>query len=101
MTDYLRSFLAGLAVLGTIVVGMFFMLGGFALLVFEVTHPPTHTTHVVLFAAFAVLGALMLPAISGVVIRAAKSGLEVAGPYLPTFGRRANSGELPPPKDGG
>jgi hypothetical protein len=102
VTDYMRSVLTGLAFVGTIFVGLFFMLGGALGIGYELTHPPVHTSHVWLFFCASVLGALMLPAIGGLLLKALKSGLDVAGPYLPVFGRRVNSGEITraPPKDG-
>lgn len=79
----------------SIVFGLVFMVAGGVGVWYELTHPPAHTTHVWLFFSTAVFGALMLPAIGGVMLNAAKSALGVAGPYLP-FGRRAYDN---PPKD--
>ncbi len=83
----------------SVLVGLLFLIGGAAGMAYELTHPPTHTTHIWIFFVSAVFGALMLPGIGGVMLRTAKQGLDVAGPYLPNFGRRANSGEAPPPGD--
>jgi hypothetical protein len=78
---------------GTLV-GLVLFLGGAALLVYEIRHPPTHTSHLFLFTSIGMLGALMLA--KKQLIGAAKAGIAVASPYLP-FGRRAYDNV--PPKD--
>jgi hypothetical protein len=80
-------------VAGALVSAVLFF-GGSALLVYEVTHPPTHTSHLFLFTSIGMLGALMLA--KKRLIGAAKAGFAIAGPYLP-FGRRAYDNV--PPKD--
>lgn len=85
--------------MASVIVGLLFLIGGTAGLAFEITHPPSHTAHVWMFFGSAVFGALMLPGIGGVMLRTAKAGLDVAGPYLP-FGRRAyDNDRIQPPKE--
>jgi hypothetical protein len=88
-------------ILGTLAIGLFFLLFGAVGFVLEYSQPPVHSVHLYLFFASAVLGALILPGIGNVVLAKAKDGLAVAAPYLP-FGRRAASGEVditPPSKE--
>jgi hypothetical protein len=89
--DMLKAVLDIIA--GTLV-GLVMFLGGGALLAYEITHPPVHTTHLFLWTSIGMLGALVLA--KKQLVGAAKAGIAVAGPYLP-FGRRAYDNKEPKP----
>lgn len=81
-----------------------FALFGFggAFLYLEMKVPPTHTTHIVLFAGIAFVGALSIR--PDPILMVIKQLVVVATPFIPVFGERRSgaerrSGESAPPKD--
>jgi hypothetical protein len=74
------------------VVGLVLLLGGGFFLYLEQTSPPTHTTHILLYAGVAIFGAFLLKPDS--MLNVAKQIVIIAGPYIPG-GRRASD----PPAD--
>jgi hypothetical protein len=81
--------------------GLFFLAFGVYGVVMEFKVPPMHPTHLFVFCFFILLGASLFPWIGAVIFGRIKDGLALAGPYIPTFGRRASQGEIavtPPPK---
>ena len=81
--------------LAILVVGVILLLGGLFFLYVEMEHPPTHNGHVYTFVGMAVLGALLI--IPTAMFAVFQRVSVLIGPYVPTFGRRIGSGEVPPP----
>jgi hypothetical protein len=78
----------------TAVFGLFFLAFGVYGTVLEFKVPPVHTVHLGLFVFFILLGAVLMPGVGTVIFGRLKDGVELAGPYLPRFGRRASQGEI-------
>jgi hypothetical protein len=81
-------------------IGLILLAGGGFFLYLEQTTPPTHTTHVFIYAGVAVFGAFLLKPDS--MLNVAKQIVIIAGPYIPG-GRRAGDPpaeiEIPPKAD--
>lgn len=74
--------------------GLFFMAAGIAGVALEYKTPPVHTTHLFGFLFLLLLGATLVPWVGALIFGRLKDGIELAGPYFPTFGRRASQGEV-------
>lgn len=85
----------------TAVFGLFFLAFGVYGVAMEYHGTTVHTSHLIGFLFLVLLGASIFPGVGGVIFARLKDGVGLAGPYLPTFGRRASQGEVmvPPPED--
>jgi ABC-type thiamin/hydroxymethylpyrimidine transport system permease subunit len=84
------------------VFGLFFLAFGVYGTVLEFKVPPVHTTHLGIFIFLILLGSVIMPGVGTIIFAKIKDGVGLAGPYLPTFGRRASQGEVavaPPSPD--
>lgn len=84
----------------TAIFGLFFLAFGVYGVVLEFKVPPVHTTHLAFFLFLILLGSVLMPGVGTIIFGKLKDGVDLAGPYFPTFGRRASQGEIavtPPP----
>lgn len=92
MTPLIDDIMHAFALLGQIVVGLFFMLGGAGWFVYELQQQPTHSGHLIAAGSVCVFGAAILPSVGPSVMKALKGVATVVQSFIPT--RAA-------PKDGG
>lgn len=78
----------------TAVFGLFFLAFGVYGVALEFKAPPVHTVHLFLFLFCILFGAVLMPGVGTVIFAKLKDSAELAGPYLPRFGRRASQGEI-------
>jgi hypothetical protein len=83
---------AGLRAVAQLLVGLFFMLGGAAGVVWEKLHPPAHDAHLLAWAVVSLLGACVIPSIGPVLIKSLKGLVAIVLSVLPS--------RPTPPKDG-
>lgn len=83
------------------VFGLFFLAFGVYGVAMEYRGAAVHTSRLIGFLFLVLLGASIFPGIGGVIFSRLKDGVGLAGPYLPTFGRRASQGEvmIEPPRE--
>src|SRR5689334_12558832 len=81
----------------TVVFGLFFLAFGVYGTVLEFKAPPVHTVHLAFFLFFILLGASLFPGVGQLILSRLRDGADIAGPYLPRFGRRASQGEIVAP----
>jgi hypothetical protein len=74
--------------------GLFFLAFGVVGVALEYRTPPVHTTHLGGFLFMVLLGAVIVPGVGPLIFARLKDGVGLAGPYIPTFGRRASQGEV-------
>lgn len=70
----------------TNIFGLVLLVGGGWLLVYELQHPPTHSPHIYLFTAIAIIGALLItpePTAQSPVLSAMKNMIVVFLPVIP------------------
>lgn len=74
----------GLAVLVQAAVGLFFMLGGAAGVVWEKMNPPSHDAHLLGWAVLSLVGACIIPSIGPVLTKSLRAIVGVVLTILPT-----------------
>ena len=75
----------------TIIFGLFFLAFGVYGTVLEFKTPPVNTIHLAFFLFLVLLGSVTMPGVGTIIFSKLKDVGGLAGPYLPTFGRRASS----------
>ena len=78
----------------TAIFGLFFLALGVYGVAMEFKSPPLHTIHLSFFLFFVLLGAVLMPGVGSIVFARLKDGVDLAGPFIPRFGRRASQGEI-------